>query len=159
MPRTCSLCRSGSREGIDHAVVDGDSLRDIAGRFGTSRSSVFRHRQHVSQALMKAAEVREVTVAGSILERLQRAHEEAWAILEEGRRDEDQEVRLRALARIERQLELEGRLLGELQAAPVVNLVLTPDWLRIRSALLDALAPFPEARAAVASALRTLDAA
>ncbi len=98
-------------------------------------------------------------MAGTILERLQRAHEEAWEILAEGRRDEDHEVRLKALARIEKQLELEGKLIGELQSGSVVNLVLSPDWFRVRGVLLEALAPFPEARSVVAGALRSLDVA
>ncbi len=37
------------------------------------------------------------------------------------------------------------------------NVLLAPEWLQVRSTLLMVLAPYPEARLAVAGALATLD--
>lgn len=43
MPRTCSVCQHADRPQIDAALRNGSSYRNIAARFGTSVSAVFRH--------------------------------------------------------------------------------------------------------------------
>lgn len=69
------------------------------------------------------------------------------------------ELLLKTAGRLRDQLELVARLAGELQEAPQVNVVVSAEWAAVRSALLAALAPYPEARAAVAARLLALDAA
>jgi hypothetical protein len=54
-------------------------------------------------------------------------------------------------------LELLGKLAGELQSAPQVNILISPEWVRLRTLILEALEPYPDARLAVAGALRRLD--
>jgi hypothetical protein len=61
-------------------------------------------------------------------------------------------------ARIHQNLELVGRYLGELHqhsTKTVVNILLTPEYLELRNALVKALQPFPQARAAVAAVLHS----
>ncbi len=53
--------------------------------------------------------------------------------------------------------ELLAKLLGELDDRPVVNLALSVDWQAARAALVAALAPWPDARVAVASALVAIE--
>ncbi len=55
-------------------------------------------------------------------------------------------------------VELLAEMEGELNRNPVVNLVIAPEWLRARAALLDALQPFPEARIAIATRLMAIEA-
>jgi hypothetical protein len=45
-PPRCSVCANPLLEAISAALEAGDSLRDIAGRFGTSRSALARHKAH-----------------------------------------------------------------------------------------------------------------
>jgi hypothetical protein len=52
---------------------------------------------------------------------------------------------------------LQAKLLGELSDAPQVNVVLMPEWLALRGAILAALAPYSEARAAVATQILRLE--
>ncbi len=72
------------------------------------------------------------------------------------------ELILKTAKRLEAALQLVARLLGQLpgrseQCGPTVNvLVASPEWLTTRAAILAALEPYPEARAAVAEALRQL---
>jgi hypothetical protein len=42
--RTCSVCGHPERQGIDQALAAHEPYRDIAGRFGTSKSALHRHR-------------------------------------------------------------------------------------------------------------------
>ena len=61
---------------------------------------------------------------------------------------------LKAANQLQRHLELIARLLGELQDQSAVNvLVVNPEWLQVRTVILQALDPFPDARLAVAEAL------
>jgi len=57
------------------------------------------------------------------------------------------------------QTQLLAKLLGQLDERPQVNVLMAPEWLQVRAALLMALAPHPEARRAVAAALVTLEGA
>ena len=64
---------------------------------------------------------------------------------------------LRTYDRIQNQLELVAKLIGELNDQPQVNILIAPEWLTVRAALLSALAPFPEARRAVAERLLLME--
>lgn len=48
MPRTCSICRSDSRDDIDRLLVllRSDSLREISRQFGVTPSALDRHRRN-----------------------------------------------------------------------------------------------------------------
>jgi hypothetical protein len=63
-------------------------------------------------------------------------------------------------AQIHRNLELVGKLVGEFAQHHVttsVSVLLSPQYLELRSALLRALQPFPDARAAVVEAIHRLE--
>lgn len=62
MPPTCRVDRHPKAADIALALVAGDSLRDIAGRFKVSKSALGRHRKHLGgTALVKRVEaLREV---------------------------------------------------------------------------------------------------
>jgi len=57
------------------------------------------------------------------------------------------------------QTQLLAKLLGQLDERPQVNVLMAPEWLQVRAALLTALAPYAEARQAVAAALVSIEAA
>ena len=78
MPRTCTACTSNQRQEIDAAIIAGTSFRDIAGRFGTSRSAIFRHKTHAAQAIVKAGERREEQVGDNLLDQMRRVQRKAW---------------------------------------------------------------------------------
>jgi hypothetical protein len=63
---------------------------------------------------------------------------------------------------IHKNLELVGRYLGEFAKHTIttnVSILVQPEYLKLRSALLQALAPFPEAKFAVVAALHGLESA
>ena len=77
------------------------------------------------------------------------AHAVGWEV----RHADPRDLVLRTDRRLQGQLELIAKLLGELDERPQINVLLTPEWARVRGVLVEALAPFPEARAAAAAAL------
>jgi hypothetical protein len=55
VPRVCSVCAHPKREEIDDALLSGSSFRNVSRCFGTSKSTVERHRRdHVRNAPMSA---------------------------------------------------------------------------------------------------------
>mgnify|MGYP000707668187 CR=1 FL=1 len=51
MPRTCSICSHPQRPEIDRALLAGESLRNIAQRYGASLAALHRHKAHIAAAV------------------------------------------------------------------------------------------------------------
>lgn len=67
------------------------------------------------------------------------------------------ELILKTHAQLNNSLELLAKLDGKLQQEGTINITINPQWVEIRMVLLTALAPYPDARAAVAAALLEVD--
>ena len=155
MPRTCTICNHLQRVALETALLDGTSLRDIAGQFGTGKSAIARHRDGcLAVTLSHATQARAVVNGETLLSRLQAINAEALEILRESRQKatKNNDLALKAIARVEKQIELEAKLLGELNDAPTVNFNVSID--KLQTVIIKALAGFPDAKIAVAEALR-----
>jgi hypothetical protein len=75
----------------------------------------------------------------------------------ETKRADPRELILKAIAQLRPQAELLARLEGKLKDTSI-NVLINPEWLAVRGALMKALAPFPEAREVVAAALLSVEA-
>ncbi len=60
---------------------------------------------------------------------------------------------LKAAGRLQPQIELLAKLLGELDDRPQVNVLVSPEWLELRTTIITALDPHPQARESVLRAL------
>lgn len=159
MSRECSLCGRPDRPEIDRALVSGEkSNRRIAAQCDVSETAVRRHRSHIPATLAKARDAAEVVRADDLLGRLLELNRETMAILRDARgKDGNPDIALRAIARAEKQLELQAKLLGELpgDGAVTFNVLVAPQWVALQSRMLAALAPYPDARVALADALES----
>lgn len=155
MSRKCTICTHPQRAEIDRELAEGRSIRDIARRYSVSRPSLHRHRTHVQDAVQRAVEAKAVQVGVSVLDRIRELNREARALLEEARSKGRYAAAVQAIGAATRLLELEAKLLGELDERPSVQvaLVASPEWARLRAVVLEALAPYPEARAALVERL------
>lgn len=156
MPRTCTVCVHSERTVIDEALLAGEPNRRIAAQHGVSEQAVRRHKgDHLPGHLVKAHEVEEVADADTLLSRLRGLNRETAAILKEAREGgtKDNELALKAIARVEKQIELEGRLLDVLNDRPQINLYLSPEWLELRAVIVGALEPHARAKQDVLMAL------
>ena len=109
MPRTCSICSHPERKAIERSLVDGEPFRHIAARTGTSTAALQRHKQsHLPKALAKAKQAQEIARGDSLLERLRELNHETTEVLRAARQEQNHELRLKAIGRAEKQLELEG---------------------------------------------------
>ena len=159
MPRRCTVCTSDEREAIDRALVAGTPYRGIASHRPVSEQALLRHHDaHVPARLAKAQEAAEVADADKLLARLQRLLDTAEGLLARAARDGDYRTALSGVGQARACLELLLEVEGRVDRRPTVNLLVAPEWLAVRAALLAALAPYPEALAAVAERLLVLEA-
>ncbi len=159
MPRTCTICAHPDRPAIDAALVAGEAYRHIAARFGTSTGALQRHKdEHLPAALVLASEAGQVAHADDLLAQVRDLQRRTLGILDGAEKAGDRRTALAAIREARGNLELLGRLAGELNDRPTINVVLSPEWLRVRAVVIGALSPFPEARAVVAGELMALEA-
>ena len=155
--RRCTICSHEHVAAIDRALIAGRPYRGIAKTFGVSEDAVGRHRAHLPKTLLNAHDVAETIRADELLAEATALQAKAWELLQAAEAQDDQRTALMAVREIRGCLELLARLLGEIQDRPMLTLVTAPEWLVLRGTLLTALAPFPEARTAVAGHLLALE--
>ncbi len=159
MARTCSICVHPERLAIDQALVAGGAMRPLAALYRVSPDAIERHAaSHLPQALSKAQEAKEVAQGDDLLKQVRDLQRITMALLAKAVQANDLRTALTAVGQARGNLELLGKLVGQLQQEGTVNLVVSPEWIMIRAELLGALVPYPEARLAVADRLVALDA-
>ena len=172
----CSICRSEHRALIEQARIVGCSLDTISAKYSVSRDAVFRHmRAHVSEDLRA-----EYLAAVPLAELAQKAASEGLSVLQYlsivrstllsafqlAANVGDRNGTAILAGRLNETLRTIGQLSGELGDMAMrsvtingnINIMNNPVLANLQANLLKALAPFPDARAAVVSALRAMDA-
>ncbi len=158
MAQSCTICTHPQRRAIDAALVADASLRDIAGQFDVSKSAVDRHKaEHLPAHLVKAHEQEDIRQAIDVVRQLKAINQATLGILKEARDMRKHAIALMAIDRVQKQIELQAKLIGQLQQEGTTSIQINTEWLEVRGLLLQVLAPFPEARAAVAQALLEVD--
>jgi hypothetical protein len=158
VPRTCTICAHRDRDAVDQALVAGETLRTIADRFSVSKTALVRHKEnHLPASLVKAREAGEVARADDLLSHVRNLQTRTLRILTASEDAGELRTALTAIREARSNLELLAKLLGELDDAPKVNVAVSAQWLTIRTAMMEVLSPFPEARKAVADALLELE--
>ena len=139
MPRTCTVCRHVQREQIEQDLLSGDSYRNIADRFGTSKTALVRHRgAHLPRELVKARDEQGVLRGDRLLDgvrtgedRAESLYVAAETILKRALAVKDLKTAIQSIraavgvmGEARAYLELRGRLSGELGAPPAQQVTL-----------------------------------
>jgi len=133
--------------------------RPIASQFQVGYKAVERHAAgHIKQAIKQSQVAKEEAQTLDVVRQLVTINTVTLAILKEARDTKENNLALSAVDRVMKQLELQAKLLGDLDSAPTVNVWLPTDWATIELAIASALAPFPQAATAVADALARVEA-
>lgn len=172
MPQ-CRTCRHPDVQAINALLVAGESERIVATQYGLTQASVHRHRQHhIPAALAAAHQAAEAARGDDLLGQLRQHVGELRAlftasceVLRDARAMGDLDRVLKAVdaagrahGHALRHLELLAKLAGELDERPTVNLLVAPEWIAVRTAVLRALEAHPQALEDVRAALRRLNA-
>jgi hypothetical protein len=172
-PGVCTIEKHPRRGEIEHDIAKGISQRTIAKRYDISRDVVMRWAKRIPPqlrakryvGLLKATDDLErlrIEESDNLLKNL--AVQRARLLLAQDRAIaiEDLSVIARLSAQIHQNLELVGKYLGEFAKVSVqtnISLLVTPEYLKLRAALLQALADFPQAKYAVAAVLHQIEGA
>src|SRR5262249_38326071 len=123
----------------------------VGRRFGLSPDALRRHAAAHLAAGVASGDAR------SLAEHLRALHVRTMRALRRAEREGDLRMVLMGLRAARANLELSARLAGELHEVVEVDLLAHPQWLALRRALFEALAPYAEARFAVARRLAALE--
>lgn len=91
-----------------------------------------------------------------IVGQLKAINSAALTVLRDARVAGDGRLVLQAVDRVQRQIELQAKLIGQIDERPQVNIWISADWLAIEQALLDTLSRHPQARYEVSERLNAL---
>ena len=109
---------------------------------------------HIAPSLALAQQAVTVAHADDLLSQVRDLQTRALSILKKAEETGDLRTALGAIREARGNLELLAKLLGEIQQqAPVVNIVMSPEWIQMRTTILQALEPYLDARLAVVEAL------
>lgn len=152
MTRPCVTCNHPQRREIDTLLAIGTASAEVARRFNLGERAVRRHADnHLPIAMVKAAQIDDAERDLDVLTEVKSLYWRTKEILDAD--ETDSKMSLAAVREARPVLALLGELLGELDRRPQVNVLISPQWITIRTELLKALIPYPEARAAVAARL------
>jgi hypothetical protein len=172
MGAKCSCCGSPHRREIDLALVARVPCSVIGRRFGVSNDSVERHAKHHLSAVQAAAlasamkpsaidldalrESEGSSLLGQLLAQRANLQVIGQAAFEAG----NHQAAIAAERGIVANLDLLSKVLGLIihkSETRSTALLISPDYLELRHALVEALRPFPDAMAAVGKALHELE--
>jgi hypothetical protein len=175
----CKVCVHPERWRVELLRASGASLDSLSTKFNVSRDSIFRHwRDHVSDELkagylagpvqLQELASKAADTGTSVLDHLHAVRTILMGHLASMTEAGDGRGAAYVAGRLTSTLEVIARVsgeLGDLARSTTYNItnnvaVLTehPKFMQVQASLLRALAPFPEARAAVVAALQDLDA-
>ncbi len=169
----CHVCTHHARAQIELGVANKVSLRTLSQRYEVSKASIHRHgKNHMSDALKARLFLRpketdidleqlRITESEGLLQNLVAQRGRLYALADKAGELGDISGETKVHGQLSRNLELTGKLLGDLNTGThnvTNNILVAPQYHEMRTALIQALKPFPEARKAVTAALQRMEA-
>jgi hypothetical protein len=166
-------------------AASNESYRTISNEFGYTESALKRHRSNhlvidlgeVHAAMVNAresalqeaherelkvikAEVMESTASRlenctDFLGQLREVRRRAAALLDQAEEAQDLRAAGTFIKELREQIRLWAELEGKLASQPQVNILINPEWVQLRTTIITALEPYPEAKEAVINAIHT----
>jgi len=170
--RPCGVCAHAARHQIDLGLVHRVPARVLGIRFNLSKDALLRHARNHLSPVQRAALLSAVKPTEIDLEKLRTSESEnllAQLVAQRARLQQQSEAAaemgdtrgaIAAESAILSNLVVVGKLLGQLVQHHSVthsSLLISPDYLRLRSVLVDALRPYPDAARTVSAALHRLE--
>ncbi len=164
--------------------ISGESFRRITADFGYSETALRRHlKEHLTADLsqvkqakdearaealekVKAEELEETKAgvkegmaarlenAASFFDQLKEVRNKAASLLDKAEVAEDLKAAGIFLKELRGQIRLWAELEGRLAAQPQITIINNPQWIELRTVIIQALDPYPEAKEAVVLAIR-----
>jgi hypothetical protein len=139
------------------ALVHREPYRHIASRHDVSTGALQRHsREHLPALLVKAYEAIERDDAEGLAGELIKVKEDVHRLKERAEDEGDIRAALLGCDKALKALELQAKIEQLIQTTPTLNIHLNAEWIELRTAILRALEPHPEARESFLKALTSV---
>src|SRR6266567_6731795 len=137
MSRTCTICTHPERAKIEAAITAGTSYRHIASQFSAGYKSIERHAiDHIQETIKQTQVAKEEAQSLDVVKQLKTINAVTLAILNEARAGKMHALALSAIDRVQKQIELQAKLLGDIdKPAPQIpdGLVIPYDRISARA--------------------------
>jgi hypothetical protein len=139
-------------------IASQEKLADISRKLAVSEDALKRHKDRcIITALSATPNTKDVINGDNLLAQLQAARNKAIELLDMAIAAGDTKVYgppSSYLSEIRQQIKLWAELEGRLASQPQINILINPEWIELRTLIINALEPYPEAREAVVHAIR-----
>jgi AcrR family transcriptional regulator len=157
MTTRCAVCNHSEREAFEKDLaLERTTAAEVARRVGCNRSTVTRHlKNHLLPELRESyqasaePELKHLDVLAEMKELYGRMKQH----LADAEAAKDWQAIRGFHAEARKDLELLAKLLGELQQEGTINVTVSAEWHALRSVIIQAISPYPEAAHAVRRAL------
>ncbi len=156
---------------IEYDLARGAPVRVVARKYKISKDSAYRYLRkmpaqlraaHLGKKLRAAADLEKLRIDESegLLQNLASQRARLLLLQDQALDADNGGLATQISGAIHRNLELVGKYLGEFashQIKTTVSVLVQPEYLQMRAALVGALRPYPDARAAVAAVLHQIE--
>ena len=171
MGMSCTICRHPQKDDIDTALMGTDTIRNISALYDVSTGALQRHKKdHLIDKLAEVQKAREDALKGfrekvavnaqtdlsradDLLSQVHDLRQKAVSLLNQAEESGDLRTALAGIKEARGCIELLARIDGQLDERTQVNITLSTEWVELRTLIINALEPYPEAKQAVTNAL------
>jgi hypothetical protein len=159
LPRTCTICEHDLGHQINVDLVQPQrNYRRIAAQYDISDTALRRHaHDHLPKLLVESSRAVEVARADDLLGNIEAMTGRLEAFIDSAEAARDGEEFRANVAEWRKLIELLARIAGQLQEAGQINIYLNPQWVQLEQTIVQALAPYPDARRAVVGAIKEVE--
>ena len=163
MSRTCTICSHKNVDEIDRRVRIENNIEQIANDYSLSAQSLRRHvrKNHHIRDVTAIPTTAELATSGDILREIATHHREAVRLKGLAEKEGDLKTALLGIREALKCLDLVAKIQGQIQTQSTINVgvgvgvgvTMNPEWIELRTVIVNALEPYPMARSAVLDAI------
>jgi hypothetical protein len=154
---TCSICEDPRVIEINARLYPEANLAGISREFAVSEDALRRHKKKcIIETLSASPNTKDIINTDNLLDQLKEARQKAVDLLDMAIEAADTKVYgapSQYLREIREQIKLWAELEGKLATQPQITIINNPEWISLRTKIVVALEPYPEAKAAVVNAI------
>ena len=156
MAKPCTICEDPRRDEFDRRARIEDNIAKIAQDFALSYDALYRHvkANHHIREVTAIPTSAELATSEDIYKEIEAWHTEAKDLQRTAKAGGDIKTALLGLEKALKCLELMLKIHGQISDAPQITIINNPEWIELRTVIIQALDPFPDAKQAVCEVLR-----
>lgn len=140
---------------VREMLLDKKPIRAISRATGFSRKAVETYRdESLSEKLIQAKNIQDIAEADDVVEQIKNIQTRTLAVLDEVESNGDHALFFKGIREVRENAKLSAELAGKLATQPQITIVNNSEWIELRTKIVVALDPYPEAKEAVVHAIQ-----